>query len=139
MKTLRRTGVHLFEPRDEVRFRYGGRPFSVGAPADPEYPTPGPRFTYRLPEAVEEVRIEVRDENGDLVRGFDSAGPGARERRTQGMRAPGFRRGGSPAAPTAAGVHRFLVGHAPPGPARPRRRSRRGAARWRPPAAIRSN
>ena len=100
-------GVHLFEPRDEVRFRYGGRPFSVGAPADPEYPTPGPRFTYRLPEAVEEVRIEVRDENGDLVRGFDSAGPGARERRTQGMRAPGFRRGGSPAAPTAAGVHRF--------------------------------
>ena len=57
--------------------------------------------------------------------GFDSAGPGARERRTQGMRAPGFRRVGSPVGADRRRGAPFLVGHAAPRPARPRRRSRR--------------
>ena len=101
-------GPHLFPPRDEIRFRFAGRPFSAGSPADPVYPTPGPRFTYRLPSAVAAASIEVRDADGNLIRRFESAGEGMAEERTQGMRAPGMARRGQPTVPTAAGIHRFL-------------------------------
>ena len=99
--------THLFQPRDEIRFRAGGRGFGAAAPADPEYPTPGPRITYRLAADVDSVRIDVRDENGDLVRSFESAGSGEETAMTQGMRAPGMMRRGAPAVPTGAGVHRL--------------------------------
>ena len=99
--------AHLFAPRDEVRLRFSGNPFRERSPADPEYPVPGPRFTYRLPAAVAAARIEVRDENGELVRSFESGGPGPETRRAQAMRAPGMRTRGSASVPTGAGVHRF--------------------------------
>ena len=99
--------THFFQPRDEIRFRAGRRGFGAPAPADPEYPTPGPRFTYRLAADVDSARIDVRDENGDLVRSFESAGSGEETAMTQEMRAPGMMRRGAPTLPTAAGVHRF--------------------------------
>ena len=98
---------HLFAPRDEVRFRFAGRPFGAGSPADPVYPTPGPRFTYRLPGAVADASLEIHDADGALLRRFESGGEGMAEERTQGMRAPGRARRGQPTVPTAAGVHRF--------------------------------
>ncbi len=100
-------GVHLFQPRDEIRLRFSGNPFAAGSPADPEYPTPGPRFTYRLPAGVSEAAIEIHGPDGGLIRSYRSAGPGQEGERTQGMRAPGFRRSGSPTVPIAAGIHRF--------------------------------
>ena len=100
-------GVQLYEPRDAIRFRTQGGFFGGGTPADPEYPTPGPRFTYRLPADAASARIEVRDSEGELVRSFESGGPGASAERTQGMRAPGFRGRGAPSVPVSAGVHRF--------------------------------
>jgi len=109
-------GVHFFQPRDAIRLRAGGRGFGLPAPADPEYPTPGPRFTYRLPADAQNARIDVRDENGDLVRSFESAGPGEETAMTQEMRAPGMMRRGAPTVPTGAGVHRFTWDMRHPGP-----------------------
>ena len=100
-------GPYLFTPRDEVRFRFAGRPFAAGSPADPVYPTPGPRITYRLPEAVPEAAIEIRGADGEFVRRFESGGDGSSMERTQEMRAPGMARRGAPTVPVAAGVHRF--------------------------------
>ena len=72
--------THFFQPRDEIRHRAGGRGFGAPSPADPEYPAPGPRFTYRLAADVDSARLDVRDENGDVVRRFRSAGPEKRPR-----------------------------------------------------------
>ena len=100
-------GIYLYPPRDEIRLRFSGRPFSAGSPADPQYPTPGPRFTYRLPSSVQQATIEIHGPGRELVRSFRSSGVGERAARTQEMRAPQLRRSGSPSVPTAAGIHRF--------------------------------
>ncbi len=105
--TMAGAGVHLFEPRDEIRFRTSGGFGGGGTPADPEYPTPGPRFTYRLASDAGSAEIVVRDADGEIVRRFESGGPDASSERTQGMRAPGFRGRGVAPVPTTAGVHRF--------------------------------
>ncbi len=98
---------HLFAVRDAVRLRVAGGFGGGMAPSDPEYPTPGARFTYRLPAEVEEASIVVRDESGAVVRSFQSAGGGTRSGPEQGMRAPGRFTRGAPTVPTGAGIHRF--------------------------------
>ncbi len=101
------SGVHLFAPRDEIRFRVAGGFGGGRGPVDPEYPTPGPRFTFSLPADAASARIEIRDAEGEVVRSYESGGPGASSERVQAMRAPGFRARGDASVPTSAGVHRF--------------------------------
>ncbi len=102
------SGPHFFAVRDANRFRVAGGFGGRAAPSDPEYPTPGPRFSYFLPTDMEEATITVRDESGEVVRRFESTGPGMRTGTEQGMRAPSPFTRGTPTVPTGAGVHRFL-------------------------------
>ncbi len=101
-------GAHLFPVRDAIRLRTSGGFGGMASPADPEYPTPGPRFTWRVPADVEDASITVRDEAGEVVRSFRSDGAGTRSGTGQGMRAPGPFTRGTPTVPTSAGIHRFI-------------------------------
>ncbi len=101
------SGTHFFGVRDAVRRRTSGGFGGRAAPSDPEYPTPGPRFTFRLAGDVDSASITVRDESGEVVRRFESGGPGTTAGTEQAMRAPGRFARGAPTVPTTAGTHRF--------------------------------
>ena len=61
--------AHLFQPRDAHRMRYRGTRGS-GAP---QFPAPGATIDYYLAEApTEEVRLEIVDRAGTVLRAFSS-------------------------------------------------------------------
>jgi photosystem II stability/assembly factor-like uncharacterized protein len=107
-------GVHLFQPRGLHRTRVsrgGGR--GASSPADPQY---GPIddgtipaiIDYYLPtDAAGEVRIEILNGDGEVVRAFSSEGDGQTRTSGQEMRAPWERMSGDPVVASTAGAHRF--------------------------------
>lgn len=122
--------AHLFAPRDAVRMRYRtaatGR--GGGRPADPEYIAPGAIVYYWLGEAAAgEVKLEILDGAGNVIREFTSAaeaaGAGAAE---QGMRGPRAPAGEESGLSQARGLRRFIWDLRYPGPWSPPSETGRG-------------
>jgi photosystem II stability/assembly factor-like uncharacterized protein len=96
--------AYLFQPREAYRMRYAPSPPSVTAP---EYPPNGAQLDYYLAsEPADEVKLEILDAAGKVVRSFIS-GQQANADQAQGMRSP--RGAGAFARPTKkAGLNRFV-------------------------------
>ena len=110
-------GAYLFEPEDAYRLRGGGfGGFGGGTPDEPQYSRNGAELDYMLPAAATSVKVEILDAAGDLVREFESSGPGERTEMAQEMRAPFQRRVGSPTPTTHEGLNRFAWDFTVPGP-----------------------
>ena len=78
IETAIAAGVHLFQPRDARRLTNLGTPGL--AELNPESPAPGAQIHYYLAEEPDdEVRIEVVDPRGDVVRIFHSDSAAAEE------------------------------------------------------------
>jgi photosystem II stability/assembly factor-like uncharacterized protein len=98
--------AHLFRPRATHRMRLAG---SGRGGVWPENPPDGAMIFYTFAEPPQgEVRLTIRDGNGDIVREFTSEGPGARDVITQDMRAPEVMRVGEERVPAEAGMNRFV-------------------------------
>ncbi len=69
-----REAVHLFKPRDAYRVDWGGGFFGGGTDAHPvgKNPPNGAMIYYWLKEKNREVRLEVLDAAGGVIRGFTS-------------------------------------------------------------------
>jgi len=105
---------HLFKPRAAYRMRYA----AMGGPGSPEYPPAGAHVDYYLvTEPAGEVKLEVSDESGNVVRtvssqatgqGADLGAQGAASSGDEEMRGP--RSGPAPprALPKRAGANRFI-------------------------------
>jgi photosystem II stability/assembly factor-like uncharacterized protein len=94
--------VFLFSPAPTYRTRYVA---SAGRWDVPEYPPVGARIDYYLPSADGDLKLEILDAAGKVVRTFFS-GAGAAPAGGRG----GGRRGGglSSTLPTKAGMNRFV-------------------------------
>jgi photosystem II stability/assembly factor-like uncharacterized protein len=95
------SSVFLFTPSSTYRMQYVA---SSGRPDLPEYPPVGARIDYYLPNPSGELKLEILDAAGQVVRTFSSTTPAA---------APagrgGGRRGGVPSTlPTKVGMNRFI-------------------------------
>jgi hypothetical protein len=100
IKAFDGSNVFLFTPAPAYRVRYspmGGRPDA------PEYPPAGARIDYYLAAPSGEVKLEILDAAGTVVRAYSSAASA-----TQSGRG-GRRGGGLPSTlPTKAGMNRFV-------------------------------
>ena len=93
--------MFLFTPAPAYRVHYSP---SGGRPDAPEYPPAGARIDYYLAAPSGDVKLEILDAAGTVVRSYTSAATGA----PQGGRG-GRRGGGLPAAlPTKIGMNRFV-------------------------------
>ncbi len=125
------SSAHLFEIRDAVRFRgRGGFFFRPPGPDEPQYPSTGANIDYWLAqEATGELKLEISDAEGNLLRVFSSEDPGEQSIAPEpGMREWHLERVGTPKLPKAAGAHRFVWDLRYPGPwdSNPRRSGQRG-------------
>lgn len=106
--------AHLFRPDVAYRMRYSVR---GGGPADPEYLPAGAMIDYWLAsEPAGELRLEILDAAGNVVRGFSSEAAGETSVPTQGMRAPAMERVGTPRLTKGRGMNRFIWDLRHPGP-----------------------
>jgi hypothetical protein len=95
------SNVFLFTPSPAYRTRYVA---ISGRPDMPEYPPVGARIDYYLPTAPGEVKLEILDAAGSVVRSYSSATRAAAVGRGGGRRG-----GGTPLAmPTRIGMNRFV-------------------------------
>jgi photosystem II stability/assembly factor-like uncharacterized protein len=122
--------AHLFEPRDAVRLRY---PVGWGErlPDEPQYPEPGATLHYYFAkEPPGEVKLEILDARGALVRSFTSESEGEKNVLPDeaSMREWRLERVGTPKLPKSAGMHRFVwdLKHAGPWSGDDRRSGRGG-------------
>lgn len=103
----------LFTPRPAYRTRYV--PTGGTSPAEPEYPAAGAHLDYYLAsEPAGEVKLEILDAAGAVVRTFSSepparaAGAGAGGEPSDEMRGPFGQRGLPGRLQKTAGMHRFV-------------------------------
>jgi hypothetical protein len=72
-------GAHLLAPRDAYRLRYnsgfGGAEAKPRNPADPQYVPSGAMIDYWLPTNPDNVKIDIIDANGSVVRSMSSDAP----------------------------------------------------------------
>jgi hypothetical protein len=94
------SSVFLFTPAPTYRTRYVP---SGGRPDLPEYPPIGARIDYYLPGAAGDLKLEILDAAGSVVRTFSGASGAAADGR-------GGRRGGNmpSALPAKPGMNRFV-------------------------------
>ena len=96
------SNVFLFTPAPTYRMRYS---VSGGRPDVPEYPPAGARIDYYLASASGEVKLEILDATGTMVRSYSSAATAS----APAGRGGGRRGGGLPSAlPTKVGMNRFV-------------------------------
>ena len=105
-----RRAVHLFQPRETIRYRTSA---SAGGNGDPEYPAPGAHIDVWFAAApAADTKLEILDAKGQVVRSFGVArrrAPAAAVRRCAGP----FGRGGGPHVAPRRGGHAALhLGHA---------------------------
>jgi len=94
----------LIAPPPAYRLRYD----VMNGPADPQFIEPGAIIDYALKaDAAENLRLEVMDSAGAVIRTFESGPPQSAET-TQGMRAPETRFPGPARLSGKAGAHRFI-------------------------------
>jgi hypothetical protein len=101
IKPFDKSNVFLFSPAPTYRTHY---PASAGRPDFPEYPVVGARIDYYLANPTGELRLDILDAAGKVVRSYTSEG------RAGAPAGRGSRRGGG--APTTlpkkAGMNRFV-------------------------------
>jgi photosystem II stability/assembly factor-like uncharacterized protein len=103
--------VFLFSPATGYRWRYSPGPPS---PDRPEYPAIGARIDYYLASApTSDLKLEILDANGVVVRTFSSAATSAAPAGRGGGRRGG---GGMSALPKKVGMNRFVWDYRYPGP-----------------------
>jgi photosystem II stability/assembly factor-like uncharacterized protein len=97
--------VHLFQPRDAIRYRSGS---SQGGNGDPEYPAASAHIDVWFEAAPPaDTKLDVLDAKGQVVRSFGVAAAGGSGGGQQ-MRGPGGRGGsGSSSIRSEAGMQRF--------------------------------
>ena len=96
------SNVFLFTPSSTYRMHY--QAFS-GRPDMPEYPPAGARIDYYLASPSGEVKLDILDAGGRVVRSYSSEARAA----APGGRGGGRRGGGLPSAlPTKVGMNRFV-------------------------------
>lgn len=93
----------LLAPRVAYRFRYD----VPTGPADPQFIAPGAIIDYVLSADAADLKLEVMDVAGAVLRTFEGGPPQTRET-TQGMRAPQSRFAGPARLAASAGGHRFI-------------------------------
>ena len=102
--------THLFAVRDTYRLygvrRFGGEP----RPDEPKYPDPGANIDYYLAsDAADEVRLEILDDTGRLVRSFSSeSAPKQSLPSSVRMGEWHLEAVGTAQLPKTAGMHRFV-------------------------------
>ena len=95
------SNVFLFTPAPAYRVHYQA---ATGRPDQPEYPAAGARVDYFLASSSGEVKLEILDAAGTVVRAYSSE-----SRAAAGGRGGGRRGGGLPSAlPRKAGMNRFV-------------------------------
>jgi photosystem II stability/assembly factor-like uncharacterized protein len=100
IKPFDQSNVFLFTPSATYRTRYVAAP---ARPDRPEYPPVGARIDYYLASPSGEVKLEMLDAAGTVVRSFSS------EARAAAATGRGRRGGGLPSTlPTKAGMNRFV-------------------------------
>ena len=96
------SNVFLFTPAPAYRVHY--QPLT-GRPDQPEYPAAGARIDYYLASPSGEVKLEILDAAGTVVRSYSSETRAA----ASGGRGGGRRGGGLPSAlPIKVGMNRFV-------------------------------
>jgi photosystem II stability/assembly factor-like uncharacterized protein len=101
IKAFDGSNVFLFTPAPAYRVHYTP---SGGRPDAPEYPPAGARIDYYLAAPSGEVKLEILDPTGGVVRTFSSSAPAAAPSGRGGRRG-----GGLPTAlPTKVGMNRFV-------------------------------
>ncbi|HEY2905150.1 MAG TPA: hypothetical protein VGJ29_04565 [Vicinamibacterales bacterium] len=97
------SSVFLFTPAPTYRTHYGA---ASGRPDWPEYPPDGVRIDYYLPQSSGELKLELLDSTGTVVRTYSSAAPAA----APAGRGGGGRRGVAlpSALPMKLGMNRFV-------------------------------
>jgi hypothetical protein len=108
--------VALFQPRDTIRYRSSTAPLSR---AEPEYPAQFAQFDLYFASAPgADAKLEVLDAAGTALRTWTIAAPQAAGTQGQGMRGPGFGRGGggSTSIRAEAGMQRISWDLRYPGP-----------------------
>ena len=101
--------VHLYEVRNPYRL-YAARRFRDPGPDEPQYPNPGARVDYYLAsEPSGEVRLEILNANGDVVRAFSSEKAKSAIQFSDSIRMGNWSLAGAgtPQLPKTAGMHRF--------------------------------
>jgi photosystem II stability/assembly factor-like uncharacterized protein len=105
--------IHLFQPRETIRYRHSS---SAGGNGDPEYPAPAVHIDMWFQAAPSaDTRLELLDDKGQVIRSFAVART-AQAGGGQEMRGP-FRGGGGASTVRAeAGMQRFSWDMRYPGP-----------------------
>lgn len=102
-------GAYLFKPRDAYRMPGGG---SFGraqpSPDRPEWSPSGAMIDYYLPVDAQDVKLEIVDASGAVVRSYEGGGAGQRAQQGQAMRQQFTRMMGTASLPTNRGAHRFV-------------------------------
>jgi photosystem II stability/assembly factor-like uncharacterized protein len=105
--------IHLFQPRETIRYRHSA---NAGGNGEPEYPAPSVHIDLWFQEAPPaDAKLEILDAKGQTIRTFNVArapqGGGGQE-----MRGPGRGAGGASAIRGEAGMQRFAWDMRYPGP-----------------------
>ncbi len=108
-KDVAESPYHLYPPRDAYRMYYRSRSFR-GSARVPEYLQPGVMIDYYLAEKPDDdIVLEIRDANGNLVRSFAS---NRQDVRLEGLTFEAIKeelkRVGGPILPANPGMHRFF-------------------------------
>lgn len=109
-----RATTGLFTPRAAYRMRYA--PMGGSDPAEPDYPAAGAHLDYYLDrEPAGEVKLEILDGAGAVVRSFSSETPArsgasgpASAAPSEEMQGPSGQRALPTRPPKTAGMHRFV-------------------------------
>jgi photosystem II stability/assembly factor-like uncharacterized protein len=103
IKPFDKSNVFLFTPAAAYRMHY---PSSSGRPDFPEYPPVGARIDYYLANPSGELKLEILDPTGKVVRSYSSE---TRSDAPAGRTGGGRRGGGAPLAlPKKPGTNRFV-------------------------------
>ncbi|MCP4727726.1 MAG: hypothetical protein GY863_21985, partial [bacterium] len=98
---------HLYTPRKAYRMRYRG---FRGGSANPEYIQPGVIIDYYLSEQPSELKLEILDAYGNLVRSFSSRPSSEQYADIESMviDREALKSAGTPRIDKSAGMHRFI-------------------------------
>jgi hypothetical protein len=122
--------VHVFQPRETIRYRHSS---SAGGNGDPEYPAPAAHIDLRFRDApAADTRLEIVDAKGQVVRGFGVMKP-APAGGGQEMRGPFRGQGGPSGIRGEAGMQRFSWDMRYPGPWAPNAPNGSGGGPLAPP------
>jgi hypothetical protein len=97
--------VHLFQPRDTIRYRNAANP---GGNGEPEYPGPGVHIDMWFESAPPaDARLDILDAKGQVIRSFGVTAKPAAGGVTQEMRGPIRGQGAASGLKGDAGMQRF--------------------------------